>query len=92
MGGLICQQFVFPQSTGSVDNLQAGIDIGCNVTNVILQGCIFVFHCNFYLVDGMENGGVVTTEFFTDLWQAEVCQFADQIDSNLTGFVGAFIF
>jgi len=61
-------QIIFPHSTGIVENfLQTGVNICGNITNMILQVFVSVFQCGFHFFDGVQNGGVILAEFFTDI-------------------------
>ena len=72
--------------------LQAGIDIGGNVPEIILQCGIIAFQRNLNLTNRVKNGGMISGEFLTDIREAEIGQLSNQIDSDLTGFVCTFVF
>ena len=71
--------------------LQAGIDIRCNIPNVILQSCVTGLQRFFHLIDGIKHSGVVLTQLFTDIRGGEVGQLSDQVDSHLTGFCSSLV-
>lgn len=71
--------------------LKAGIDICCNIPNVILQIFVSALERRFHLFDGVQNGGVILTKFLTDIRCGEIGQLADQIDRYLSCFCSAFI-
>ena len=52
--------------------LQAGIDIGCNVPNVVLQGNIALVQYFFYLINGVHDSGVVLTKLLANVRQAQI--------------------
>ena len=41
---------------------------------------------SLYFIDGVKNGGVILSEFFTDICGGQVGMLPDQIDGHLTGF------
>ena len=47
--------------------LQAGVDVCCNVPNVILQCFVAFFQLGFHLADGEEDSGMVPGEFFANI-------------------------
>ena len=67
-------------------DLQAGIDIGGNISDIVLQVGIFLLQRHFHFLDGVEDGGVILAELLADVGQAQVGQLPDQIDGNLPGF------
>ena len=67
-------QIVFPQLTTPVekffDILEAGIDVGGNVPDVVLEGGVAFLQLHFHLADGIEDGGVILAEFLADVGKA----------------------
>ena len=60
-------QEIYPHSTTPVDNfLQARIDVCCDIPNVILQCGVSILQGGFYFVYGMNDGGVVLIQLFTN--------------------------
>ena len=49
-------------------NLQAGIDVACNVPDGIFQSFIAGGNTAFHLLDGIKYSRVVTVKFFTNVW------------------------
>ena len=72
--------------------LQAAIDIGGDIPQVILQGGILILQRQLYLADVIKHGGVVLAEFLADVRQTQVGQLADQIHGNLPGLCDALGF
>ena len=50
-------------------NLQAGVDVGSDVPNVILQVSIAFLKLHFHLPDGIERSGVIPCKFPADIRQ-----------------------
>ena len=63
--------------------LQTGVNIGGDVLNIVLQYIISVFQVGFYLLNGIQNRGMVTAEFLSNIRQAEVGQLPHQIHGDL---------
>ena len=89
---IICKQESCPQAEQAVEKSKTGVDVCRNVPNVVFHLFIIALDRIFNFIDGVENGGVVSAEFLADLRQAEVGQLTDQVNGDLTGFVGALIF
>ena len=66
--------------------LQGGIDIGRNVPDMVFQILVTGGHSSFYLVNGVQNGGVILAELLADVGGGKIGQFPDQIDGYLSGF------
>ena len=79
-------QKFFPHSTSLVEKLQTGIDVRCNVPDVVLQGGIADLQSLLNFLDGVENGGVILAKLCANGGQAEICQLADQVNGNVPGF------
>ena len=47
--------------------LQAGIDIGGDVPDVVLQGGVAALECLFHFVDGVKYGGVILAQLLADI-------------------------
>ena len=71
--------------------LQTRVNISCNVPNVILQRGVAALQSGLYLADGIQDSRVVSSEFFTDVRQAQVGELADQINGDLPGLSSALI-
>ena len=63
--------------------LQAGIDVGCDVPDVVLHVGVAALKIRFDLVDGMQNGGMVTGEDLADIGKRELCEAADHIHTDV---------
>ena len=50
--------------------LQAGVDIGRNGLDVLLDGLVAVFQGYLHLADGIEHRGMVLGKLLADVWQA----------------------
>ena len=88
----ICQQNFFPLSTAIVENfLKTGIDIGGDIPDIILEVGILTLQRHFHFPDGIENGGMVSAKFLTDVRQTQIGQLADQVDSYLPGLCRSLI-
>ena len=66
--------------------LQAGIDIGGNITNGVLHSLVAGFQGGFNLTDGMHDCGVILRKFVANVGKAEVGQLSDQVHGHLTCF------
>ena len=71
---------------------KAGIDVGCNVPDIVLQLLVAVLQGTFHLTDAVKNGGVVTVELLADIGKAQIGQLPDQVHGGLPGFGGALVF
>ena len=90
-------QFVFQHSTDPVEKirteiLKAGIDIGGDIPDIILQDVIALLQLHFHLTDGVKDGGMVSAELLADVGQTQIGQFPDQIDGDLPGLGGTLVF
>ena len=50
--------------------LQAGVDIGGNVPDVVLHVGVLIFQSHLHLADGVEHRGVIPGKFLADVRQA----------------------
>ena len=77
----------------AVDKMsKAGVNIGCDVPDVVLQIGIAVLQGHLYLADGIQGGGVIPVELLADVRQGQIGQLADQIHGNLPGFGRTLVF
>lgn len=68
---------IYPQkfihiSHPPVDKLQACVNVGGDVTNIVLQGGILVFKAGLHLADGIQDGCVILIEFLADVGKTHV--------------------
>ena len=82
----------YPHSTVPVDKLQTRINICRNVPDVILQSGVSFLQGAFHFIDGVNDGGVIFIQLLTDFRCTQVGEFADQINSYLTGLHSTLVF
>ena len=75
-----------------VDKLQAGIDVGGDVPNVVLQFGVATLYGAFHLTNGVDNGGVVLVQLLADVRGGEVGHLPNQVNGYLTGFCRTLVF
>ena len=71
---------------------KAGVNIGRDVPDVVLQIGIILLQGHLHLSDGIQRSGVIPVKFLADVRQGQIGQLADQIHGNLPGFGSALVF
>ena len=85
----------FPQDTVEIfqgKKLQAGIDIGCNIPDIVLKLGVSGLQGQLHLADGVKDRGVVPVELPSNVGQAQVGHLADHIHGHLPGLGHTLVF
>ena len=70
---------------------EAGIDIGGDVSYIVLDGFVLGFQRGLYPADGVEHGGVIPIEFLADVGKAQIGQVPNQVHGNLPCLSDVFL-